>query len=312
MEPTEPYLEEELDSDISSIRAEIRNLQKRRRFLSSSLLSSDYIQKRLKSTPTTASLSDNISPLVQAAGNHAESNHHRVAFSATTFPFKDPNPNSDSPNLLGVRIDVCARNGRFTNPYYVLLKRIPGDGEKRLRVHRHTIPAFISMEKLERRYLPSPPVSEDDVVEAELKPWKAKKQDLRALVRELRRELVAWHLRRGAMDLLREKLGAGRDDASDGNTSSEDQGQLPINSMGIVSLSPTTLETRYVRLEWEDGRVGRFKISSTGKVERAVVIGDQGRVKVLEDAMTGGDGKAETVLDRLIKYQNTSQTHVRS
>ena len=238
-----------------------------------------------------------------------------------------------------MRIDICARNGRFAKPYYVLLKRVPGTTEgkqgkqqRRLRVHRHTIPAFISMQRLERVYLPIPAsdagqAGQEEDEELNLKPWKRKqksnnnrKQDLHAFVRALRRELVAWQLRRDAIGFLREKLGvpAHNQDETDANDTasasnqnifSEEKGDgwLPINSMGLVSLAPTALEARYVRLEWEDGRAGRFKMSNTGIVERAVVIGDRGRDKVLETAMTGGDGRVEGVLDRLMEY-TTSQT----
>lgn len=343
-------MESDLDSDISSIRAEsthvlspftpledtnaraVRALQSRKRFLTSSLLASDALQKHLPN-PNTAPSSKSqsqlaeASPLVQSANAHHESNHHRIAFSTTAFPFTDPSPygssgggkdkgNEKEKNLLGVRIDICARNGRFAKPYYVLLKRVPGpDGQKRLRVHRHTIPAFISMEKLERIYLPTPSQTAEQEQaengeEEELKPWKKKKRpnkkpDLHAFVRTLRRELVSWQKRRDVVGLLREKLGVPNQDADsemDIFSDVKDGGWLPINSMGLASLSPTALEARYVRLEWEDGRVGRFKLSNTGMVERAVVIGDQGRDKMLEGAMTGGDGRVESVLDRLGQY----------
>ncbi|EAW21827.1 uncharacterized protein NFIA_069980 [Aspergillus fischeri NRRL 181] len=298
---------EQLDSEISSIRREIRNLQRRRRLLSSSLLSSDNFQKRLKArqaaaAPTpTSSLTDEVSPLVQAADKHAELNHHRVAFSATTFPFKDPSPHSDHPNLLGVRIDICCRNGRFTKPYYVLLRRAGTGDEKRLRVHRHTIPAFIPIEKLERVYLPLPPTQESTEEDAPLKPGKGRvrKQDLRGLVRELRRQLVAWHLRVDAVNMLKEDLGGVQDESVGGGI---DESRLEPNDLGIVSVSPTTLEATYVRLEWEDGRVGRFKLSDTGFIERAVIIGDRGRDKRLEAVFIGGDGRVETLLDRLRQH----------
>lgn len=260
-----------------------------------------------------------MSPLVESAGRHAESNHHRIAFGATAFPFKDPSPNSDANsnlNLLGVRIDISTRTGRFVKPYYMLLRREPGhDDERRLRVHRHTIPAFISMEKLEMLYLPVPSTSRApgngegaEQSEIDLKPWKyrnktTRKQNVHALVRELRKELVAWHFRVDAVDMLREELGLSSD-SSHGNGLSllpEDaKSDRPLSSLGIVSLSSTSLEARYVRLEWKDGRVGRFKISNSGLVERAVVIGDHnGRDKALEDALTGGDGRVEGVLGRL-------------
>ncbi|KAJ5864629.1 uncharacterized protein N7529_006545 [Penicillium soppii] len=307
--------EEELDTEITSIRAEIRNLQNRKRILTSSLLTTDPIQKLLrKPTPqTVTALNDDLatlSPLVHAAGAHTKSNHHRIAFGATAFPFKDPSPTSNTPtNLLGVRIDVCARNGRFTKPYYVLLRqdRDRGPSGKRLSVHRHTVPAFISIAKLEGAYLPrasgrgrgqEDSASDGDDAVAVSKPWKSgkgvRKQDLQGFVRELRRELVAWHMRVDAVDFLREKLGL-----VDAEGRAQPFDVSPDRETGIISLAPDALEARYIRLEWADGRVGRFKLSNAGIVERAVVIGDQGREKKTEDAMTGGGGRVETVLERL-------------
>lgn len=228
---------------------------------------------------------------------------------------------NDEKGLLGLRIDVCARNGRFSRPYYVLLKRVsdPGAGAhgnkgkkgRRLRVYRHTIPAFISIDKLQRVYLPVPvpePTNHgaEENEETQLKPWKKHKhqpkQNLHAFARVLRRELISWHLRHDAISHLREKLGVRNttttisEDKSNGDGNN---GWLPINTLNLVSLSPASLEARYVRLEWEDGRVGRFKLSNRGVVERAVVIGDSGRDKVVEGLLRGGDGRVEGVLERL-------------
>lgn len=320
----------EVDTEITSIRAEskskptpfkiqrtntqprVHKLQRRKRFLTSSLLSSDPVQKLLrKPPPALTSFHDEVSPLAQAAGQHSRANHYRIAFGTTAFPFQDPSATAGADNLLGVRIDVCARNGRFAKPYYVLLRRRRGRGANvsLFQVHRHTIPAFISLSKLESVYLPVPrsmrkvqtDEEENDSDDAEagemLKAQKMRRagnQDLRGFVRELRRELVAWHLRCDAVDLLREKLGLS--DADGASSSSERE-----TSTGIVSLAPAAVETRYIRLEWEDGRVGRFKLSNTGVVERAVVIGDEGRDQRTEEAMTGGDGRVETLLERLRK-----------
>jgi central kinetochore subunit Mal2/MCM21 len=295
-----------LTSHICSI-ITVKNFQNRRHLLSSSLLSSDYIRQQIQavgpSSSTTGSGED-ISPLVASAGKHRDSNHHRVAFSTTTFPFKDPSPHSESPNLLGVRIDVCGRAGKFAKPYYVLLKREKGErvDAKRLTVYRHTIPAFIPIEKLAQRYLPRSSSRQDgdggDGGDDEIrKPQRTKKQDLGAFVRQLRRELVAWHLRRDSIAWLRERLGISGDDDED-----DDNRRIASPTVGpaqIVSLTPTSIEARYARLEWQDGRVGRFKISNSGLVQRAVVIGGQGRDKSIEDAMSGGDRRVENILDRL-------------
>ncbi|KAL4820980.1 Cenp-O kinetochore centromere component-domain-containing protein [Aspergillus spinulosporus] len=343
IDPT-TQLEEELDSEISSIRREIRKLQRRRRFLASSVLSSEALQKRLQPqqspVPTISTLNEDISPLVRTAGSHTQSNHHRIAFSTTTFPFKDPSPvadgesGKDTKNLLGVRIDICVRNGRFTKPYYILLRKVRAaakDAEKdqadiRLKVHRHTIPAFIPVPRLERILLPDHPRGlgdgdengNDSIEQLKKKPTPpVRKQNLQLFVREVKRQLVAWHMRLDAIYYIREQIGIIRrgvdpypDDEEDGPWDRDvlvdvgfDSGigetRLKKNEFGIASFSPTALEASYVRVEWEDGRVGRFKISDSGKVERAVVIGDEGRDKVLEAALTGGDKNVLTVLDRL-------------
>ncbi|KAL2867026.1 uncharacterized protein BJX67DRAFT_111260 [Aspergillus lucknowensis] len=343
MDPNDPtaHLEEELDSEISSIRREIRKLQRRRLLLSSGILSSESLQKRLRGPQKgpgsiLSDLNEDLSPLVRAAGSHTQSNHHRIAFSTTTFPFKDPSPSIDveedgAKNLLGVRIDICVRNGRFMKPYYLLLRKMRTDDRNgvrvRVRVHRHTIPAFIPVDRLARIFLPeSHSVLGDSSGNRGSQPQpkekqpRGRKQDLRAFVREVRRQLVAWHTRLDAVHYLRNKLGVIRrgvdlypDEEEDGpwerdvpididiDSGVVEETRLKKNDLGIVTLWPTALEAWYVRVEWEDGRVGRFKISNSGLVERAVVIGDGGRDKVLEAALTGGDGKVLTVLDRLIK-----------
>lgn len=191
----------------------------------------------------------------------------------------------------------------------MLLRRV-GQREKRVvAVHRHTIPAFIPMQRLERVYLPSSAEARQD--EENLKPGKPKPQNLPAFIRILRRNLASWHLRRDAVLHLREKLGVQPPDEEThpeddtGADAGEKDWSLPINDIGLVSLGPTSLEARYIRLGWEDGRVGRFKISDSGRVERAVVIGDRGRDKVLEGALTGGDGRVEGVIQRFNDVQNT-------
>ncbi|RMJ24225.1 hypothetical protein PHISP_04901 [Aspergillus sp. HF37] len=321
--PTDPAtsMDQDLDAEISSIRTEIRNLQKHRRFLSTSLLSSTHIQDRLQSQHRGQNSNKDISPLVDAAGKHAATNFHRIGFSTTAFPFKDPSPNpsqgsAGNANLLGVRVDVCGRDGRYAQPYYVLLKKVAGkEKEKRVRVHRHTIPAFISLDKLERVYLPCPGLSMDTAEDGDgddaamMKPWKEKgrrrKQDLRGFVREVRRELVAWQMRRDALDFLKERLGL---EGSVGDTTvQQGEGRL-ADSLGIASLSSTALDARYFRLQWEDGRLGLLRVSNAGTVDRAVVMGDAGRNKGLELALTGGDGRVESLLDRLTEWSSRRGT----
>ncbi|KAJ5220143.1 hypothetical protein N7468_009347 [Penicillium chermesinum] len=298
--PTDPQAEE-LDADIVSIRAEIQKLQRRKRFLASSLLASDPIQKLLRK-PTT-SFHDEPTLRLEPPSNSIRRN---------SISIQRPSPTAPKENLLGIRIDVCTRGGRFAKPYYLLLKRerARGDPEKRFKVHRHTVPAFISLAKLQSVYLPFPGSghdregqedSETDDVELSKASQRAKgarKQDLHAFVRELRRELVAWHLRSDAVELLREKLGLSEAESE----AAAVQRLSPESKAGVISVTATAVEARYVRVEWEDGRVGRFKLTNSGIVERAVVIGDKGGVKQTEDAMTGGGGRVETLLDRLKEH----------
>lgn len=263
-------------------------------------MSSSAVQNTLESKQLMRRLETDVAPVVLESGKHAQSNNHRIVFSTTTFPFKDPSPHTESPDLLGIRIDVCLRDGSFTKPYYLLLKRA-GENRKALQLHRHTIPVFIPLQQLARKYLPGPQSGDANVA---LKPWKKRRQDLRKLVQELRRELVAWHLRRDAVAFLQEELGITNNNTGEESQTEPGLAQRDPNSaswkLGISSVSPTSIEARYVRLEWRDGRAGRVKLSNRGLIERAVIIGDEGRDKAIETAIVGGDGRVENLVQRLL------------
>lgn len=132
---------------------------------------------------------------------------------------------------------------------------------------------------------------------------KTRKQDLSAFVRQLRKEIAAWHVRRESISWLQERMDLLPQQHDDGEDTfpqevTRKHGEKTPATL-LVSLSPTSLECRYVRLEWRDGRVGRFKISNSGLVERAVVIGDRGRDKRTETALMGGDRRVESLAERL-------------
>ncbi|WEW57445.1 hypothetical protein PRK78_002912 [Emydomyces testavorans] len=281
-----------LDEEISKIGLEIRNLTKRRRVLSASLLSSNAIQNVLR--PQIVSDPNlNLAPVVLSTETHAQTNHYRAVFSTTSFSFKDPSSHTESSNLLGIRFDVCKRSGKYSEPYYVLLKRAD-NGQKLLGVYRHTIPFFIPLKQLEEKYLALPDMVRED--QENLKAERPAKQDLRRFVRELRRELVAWHLRRDAIEWLQEKLDLGGNRDVEVSTTPDSLG----SRLGISSIISTSLESRYIRFEWRDGRVGRIGLSNRGLVERAMVIRDAGRDKVMENLFLGGDRRIETVIQRLL------------
>ncbi|OJJ99963.1 hypothetical protein ASPACDRAFT_1888597 [Aspergillus aculeatus ATCC 16872] len=347
---------ESLDSEISTIRAELQALHHRRRILTNSLLTSRPLQRLAKSqsqspsqTTATATRSSqkwtDLSPLLHTSALHADLNHHRIAFSTTAFPFTDPSPvPSEAKSLIGLRIDICARDGSYVKPYYILLRKgvlhqstesdaeertgKGGRGERVVYVHRHTVPPVVDLGALERIYLPR---AKGDAVLGEegeggggeqLKPWKRspKKQNLKGFLREVRRQLVVWHVRCDGVRYLRERLGVVK--RGEGQDADEENGvwerdvlaeepnqesKIAKNDLGIVALGATALEAVYVRVEWDDGRVGRFKISNAGVVERAVVMGDTGRDKLTEAVMTGGNGRLETLLDRLRKHASESR-----
>lgn len=250
------------------------------------------------------------------ARKHRDTNYHRLAFSTTLFPWKDPNPYNELPNLLGLRIDVCERNGTFAKPHYVLLQsekesggassKLPPGKRSSLQfsIYRHTIPPFIPMEKLAHRYLPQArPSRRQGAVEDEIEALKTRantrKQDLNAFVRHLRKELAAWYARRDSISWLQERLGVTVGGDGSSMTEENEARRQRTNPALLVSLAATSLESRYVRIEWTDGRVGRFKISNSGLVERAVVIGEKGRDKRTESILMGGDGRVESLVDRL-------------
>lgn len=109
--------------------------------------------------------------------------------------------------------------------------------------------------------------------------------------------MVAWHLRLDTLDLLKEKLGFEHEGPEILPGGHGEEGLA--DSLGIASLSAMGLDARYFRIQWNDGRIGRLRISNTGIVMRAVVMGDKGRDKVLEVALTGGNGRVENVVERL-------------
>ncbi|KAK2742938.1 hypothetical protein FQN57_005068 [Myotisia sp. PD_48] len=288
--PSEQNETLDLDDEIELVREEIRKLTEHRQILSASLLSSSDIQRNLSETDSSSRLA------AATAAKHSVSNLHRIVYSITTFPFADPSPYTDSPDLLGVRIDISTRGGTFSNPYYVLLKHVVDDDGRLLHIYRHTIPVFINLRPLEQKYLPVPDPQYDSRDKS--KSRKNRRQDLRALVRELRRELVAWHLRTDAVALLREQLGLSMADGSTPRVVQPQPSTL-AQTLGISSVSVVSIDARYIRLEWLDGRVGKLRISNRGIVERAVVVGGEGRDKATESILTRGDGRLGTIVQRM-------------
>lgn len=261
----------------------------------------------------------------RAAQNDALTSIHRLTFSVTTFPFQDPSPHlkAHERDLLGLRIDIGVRGGRFAKPYYVLLLRIPDvhsaaptDNENEndyatprewYRIRQHTIPPFIPLPRLARRYLPGSAGAGEIDDPASLKPGHWPRQDLKRFAYELRRELYSWHARRGAVELLCEKLGLGEDGKSRRTRDSSTQEDQNSSSFGITAVTSTSADARFIRLEWIDGQIGRIRISNVGYIDKAIVLGRQGRDHQTETVILGGDRKIESLAERLKQHWERAQ-----
>ncbi|KAI9703337.1 MAG: hypothetical protein M1836_007904 [Candelina mexicana] len=287
------YPETQLENEIADIRAQIKSLTQRRATLTSTLLStisSQSLLKRVKYAPlpdetsTTSSIyPGNESPLLSAAlaqskkhTKHSQECLYRMCAGATMFKIKDPDPNAtDDGRVYGVRIEVFSGN-EFLSPYYLILNR-PYPNSLALRLHRHTIPPCIDLSALRTKYLPTP-------INNSQKP---KKQNLPRLVRELRRELVSYHLRLASVESLRAAICLNNTNQRSGN--------------GIKDISLADAEGRNIRINWTNGNLGHVRIAKDGRIEQCVVMGEHGRERGIERTLMCGDGHmlglAKTLLD---------------
>ena len=287
--------------------------------MTNTLLSSTKIQNQLNNYAFTQSSSDlptDENPLstfssdTSAPTANHQTNMHRLSFTVTTFPFTDPSPGLHNTNLhgrlLGVRLDHCSRHGTFQKPYYILFRRVEQGGDE-WRVHRHTIPAFVPLGRLEEEYLPlrdgdsgySGGGSEED---ESFSVVQERKQNLHAFVRKVRHELICWELRREAIELLKEELGLipNANDSDEERDDDSDRDALePTGLYGICSIEATAFEARQARITWTDGTIARIKISNKGLVERAVVVGENGRIKGVENLLIDGESRIEELVQKL-------------
>jgi central kinetochore subunit Mal2/MCM21 len=233
-----------------------------------------------------------------------QTNMHRLAFTVTAFPFTDPSPAAQQAYLngclLGIRLDHCSRHGTFQKPYYILLRRIEEGGDE-WRVHRHTIPAFVPLGRLEEEFLPLRDSDEGSSPNA----TRNHKQDLHGFVRKVRHELICWELRREAIEVLKEELGLlpnqnNNDEEMDSDSDSDSSTQKERTGLyGIQSIEATAFEARQARITWTDGTIARIKISNKGLIERAVVVGENGRIKGVENLLIDGESRIEELVLKL-------------
>ncbi|KAF2229060.1 hypothetical protein EV356DRAFT_23671 [Viridothelium virens] len=190
---TEPI--ERVQDQVARLESQLEHLRQRHSLLRTTILSNQQTHRRIQhaklTLPTSPSTPD---PLTRASTLLTEQTHlnttniYRLCAGATLFTASDPDPHAlDAGRILGVRIDVLL-NGQISVPYTLLLHRPYPDLTPALRVHKHTVPAAVGLDRLLQRWLPFPRV---DVRAGTVK--EGRKQDL---VGVRWRELRRW-MRRG-------------------------------------------------------------------------------------------------------------------
>jgi len=171
----------------------------------------------------------------------------RTISGLTAFRVKDPDPNAiGEGNILGVRLDVYSRRRRgFQAPYFIFFQELD---EGLLKLHQHTIPAFVQLRPLLRRYM-STSGEDDDASTGD-----GKQQNLAGFVRAVRKDLVAWIRRSDAVEKLKNEA------------ASLSSGNFRIKS--VISNDPGSSE---LELELYNGALVRIKLASTGAIAKSSV-----------------------------------------
>lgn len=133
--------------------------------------------------------------MVDKAADIVKSSTMRATTGMTAFRVKDPDPNAiNDGNILGIRLDVLSILKReYTTPYFLFFQQI---STGRLKLHQHTIPAFLPLRPLLRRYSLADSVDDNDG---------HKDQNLVAFVRAVRKQLVEMVRRTDAIETLKSK-----------------------------------------------------------------------------------------------------------
>ncbi|KZM23257.1 uncharacterized protein EKO05_0004497 [Ascochyta rabiei] len=279
---------EQLDADISRLRARVARLKAHRANLSSIFLSQPHLVSRLGNDTTAKRVVD------QQLKRNLE-NIYRACAGVTAYKVKDPDPYAvDKGAILGVGIEAPV-NGSFVDTYHVLFTLREYGNSKRLRIHKHTIPACLPLQQLANRWLPQGTRNVDGAKDAE--------QDLVKFGRALRRELVSWHMRlQTVQDLRKEaKLPDARADdvgdhfasggkvlnafvSDDSSDAEEEDGNGPIRMLEFE----TDAAVRQITITWSDGRTAVLVVTKDGRVEKAVCRARDGGRDVMSGAKAIG------------------------
>jgi central kinetochore subunit Mal2/MCM21 len=216
-------------------------------------------------------------------------NLHRTCSGITAFRVQDPDPNAvDGGNVLGIRFEIFSSDKRaFDIPYYVLFNQPNRDG--RLRVHKHTVPVFVPLQTLVKRYLPFTTEDEDD----NPKTMARAQQNLPSFVRALRKALVSHHKRLEAYRHLKQAL----------------EGKHGVEEVKMLDSIGNEIE-----MVFRDNIIARMRISTDGRIEKvavgpsqtagANVISTENSAKAyreIKKAIEGAGGRVDDLVERLQK-----------
>ncbi|KAH9868213.1 hypothetical protein J1614_007285 [Plenodomus biglobosus] len=277
---------ESLDADISALRTRLATLHAHRANLSSILLSQPHLSSHLqlpsqpsKTKTPTPTPSATARDIISQQATRNTTNIYRACAGVTAYKVQDPDPHAiNGGTILGISIDVSL-GGKFIETYHVLLNYREREGKKLLRVHKHTIPTCIPLQQLANKFLPVGGGGKDGQVVEETE------QDLVKFGRALRRELVGWHLRMGALEAMRKEVdieqGKRQKDEnveemgrvlnafmSDDDASSdiEEEVSRPLKIVDIEA----DAAVRQITVRWSDRRTAFMSITKDGRVEKAV------------------------------------------
>jgi central kinetochore subunit Mal2/MCM21 len=233
-----------------------------------------------------------VQTLVKEHEDTTIANLHRTCSGITALRVQDPDPNAvDGGNVLGIRFDIFSAEKRaFDTPYYVLFNQPNGVG--RLRVHKHTIPVFVPLQSITRKYLPYTAEDEEDNPKSV-----AKVQDLPLFVRALRKELVSHHKRLEAYKRLKQEL----------------EGKHGVQKVDMLDSTGNEIE-----IEFSSDIKARLRVSTDGKIEKVAVgpsrttgakaISAESSAKAYRDikrAIEGAGGSMDNLVGRLQKRRKT-------
>ena len=166
-------------------------------------------------------------------------------------------------------------------------------------MHRNTCPPCIPISALAARWLPGPSGKEVDTNVEDGMGKKGKgKQNIKRFVRDVRREVVAYHLRLQNIKNLRRQFEL---DDSTTNDGKRKRGKGNVKDKVIVDISAVDAEAKQVRIEWADGGIGRVVVGAKGEILNCVVLGEKGRDGANERRIMGEDMRMEGIGERLLE-----------